>query len=108
MSGREDMLNVVGKNLVQEENGGQRKRGEGGPCPKKLSITQLKFLVAPLVVCETQWSGRTEAVSSVVCVRRTVDRGEQNVVYVRDDRMKQRSECGFRSSWDAESRRIGW
>lgn len=48
MGGREDTFNVVGKHLVQEENGGQRKRGEGGPCPKKLSTPKLKFLVATL------------------------------------------------------------
>ena len=27
---------------------GRGKEGKGGPCPQKLSIPQLKFLVAPL------------------------------------------------------------
>jgi len=51
VSGREDMFNVVGKHLVQEEGGewrAEETRG-GWALPQKVEHPQLKFLVAPLV-----------------------------------------------------------
>jgi len=52
VSAREDMFNVVGKPLVQEEGGewrAEETRG-GWALPQKVEHPQLKFLVAPLVL----------------------------------------------------------